>query len=199
MTAHFPWAWFMTGVALFAAGWLHRWRPAEQVDQRVFLVLHRWLRRAVWFFKALWPVGTMAGMLLAAGVAAILRGWQFGVLMLVVYGVITQGEMLIKRTLTRQRPFQVLPAAQMGQPREPHDASFPSGDALRVWLIACVLGAWLPAPWCGLLASVATLVSLGRIALGVHFPLDVIGGAGLGLVAAALVVWLGELLPVFLR
>jgi len=117
--------------------------------------------------------------------------WRRGAALLVAYGIVVLGEMALKRRVARERPFRALPNVLMAQPRQPEDTSFPSGDALRVWLMACALGAWLPSPWCWPLAGVATLVSLGRIALGVHFPLDVIAGTGLGFIAAALAVWLG--------
>jgi membrane-associated phospholipid phosphatase len=38
-------------------------------------------------------------------------------------------------------------------------------------------------------SMVATLVSLGRLALGVHYPSDVIAGAGLGFIATATVIF----------
>ena len=179
------------GVVLFFLGSLHLWRPLAQADRRAFMKLHRWMQPAVPFFRLLWPVGTLAGILTAAIGITIWHSWRRGAMLLLAYAIVVLGEMALKRRVARQRPFQVLPDARMAQPRQPEDTSFPSGDALRVWLMACALGAWLPSPWCWLLAGVATLVSLGRIALGVHFPLDVIGGAGLGLVAAALAVWLG--------
>jgi membrane-associated phospholipid phosphatase len=36
-------------------------------------------------------------------------------------------------------------------------------------------------PFAAVAVALAMLISLGRIAMGVHFPLDVLGGAGLGL------------------
>lgn len=69
---------------------------------------------------------------------------------------------------------------------DPH--SFPSGHAARAVLLAVLLAAWGPA-WAAPLAIVwAPLVSLARVALGVHYLSDVIAGALLGLGAAALAV-----------
>lgn len=69
---------------------------------------------------------------------------------------------------------------------DPH--SFPSGHAARSVLLAVLLTAWGPA-WAAPLAILwAPLVSLARVALGVHYLSDVAAGALLGLAAALVAV-----------
>jgi undecaprenyl-diphosphatase len=68
----------------------------------------------------------------------------------------------------------------------PHDHSFPSGHAATSFAAATILTAAVPrlAPVWFLLALA---IAYSRIYVGVHYPLDVIGGAALGaLVATAL-------------
>jgi len=59
---------------------------------------------------------------------------------------------------------------------------------MRIWYLAFIIPTafGLPLPALFLFCCIAVLVSLGKIALGVHFPLDVIGGMGLGLIGAGL-------------
>jgi undecaprenyl-diphosphatase len=65
---------------------------------------------------------------------------------------------------------------------DPH--SFPSGHAARAFLIA-VVGAALAPLWLVILLWVwAPLVSLARVAMGVHYLSDVIAGAVLGIIVA---------------
>jgi undecaprenyl-diphosphatase len=65
---------------------------------------------------------------------------------------------------------------------DPH--SFPSGHAARAFLIAVVASGLAPA-WLALLLWIwAPLVSLARVAMGVHYVSDVVAGAGLGIVVA---------------
>jgi len=67
---------------------------------------------------------------------------------------------------------------------DPH--SFPSGHAARAFLIA-VLGTVLSPPWLAAVLWVwAPLVSLARVAMGVHYLSDVIAGAILGIIVALL-------------
>ena len=64
--------------------------------------------------------------------------------------------------------------------------SFPSGHATAAFAIACAV---LPdRPVLGLLLLIAAfLVSAGRVMVGVHYPLDVVGGAILGALVAGVV------------
>ena len=62
---------------------------------------------------------------------------------------------------------------------DPH--SFPSGHAARVVMLA-VVGLALGPAWLGVLLLVwAPLVSLARVAMGVHYLSDVVAGMILGL------------------
>lgn len=186
-----PWLLLSAGVALFAVGWLYHLPDMAAWDERAFLWLHRRLLPLQPFFRVLWILGTLWGILGAAVLTAGALGWRKGLALLVAYGVVVTIEVTIKKTVKRPRPFAALSGVRMAQPRAPIDPSFPSGDALRIWLIALALMAWLPPLWGWLLFAVAVLVSLGRIALGVHHPLDVIAGTGLGMLAAALALGLG--------
>ena len=67
---------------------------------------------------------------------------------------------------------------------DPH--SFPSGHAARAFLIA-VLATGLGPIWLAIMLWIwAPLVSLARVAMGVHYVSDILAGAVLGIVVALL-------------
>lgn len=86
---------------------------------------------------------------------------------------------VIKRSVSRERPSGLTAI------EAPDRFSFPSGHSAAAMAVAAMyamtwpsLGIWL--------VPIAMLVGYSRIALGVHYPLDVIAGQGIALVVAAL-------------
>jgi undecaprenyl-diphosphatase len=89
---------------------------------------------------------------------------------------------LIKFIVRRKRPPGEWGAIY--RRTDPH--SFPSGHAARAALIA-VLTIGLGPPWLGILMWMwALLVIFARVAMGVHYFSDVVAGAFLGILVAAL-------------
>ena len=85
----------------------------------------------------------------------------------------------------RQRPFAIH-AVNLLVDRSP-DASFPSDHATFSFAIAGLV--WLQDRRVGWLSmALAALIAISRVFIGTHYPLDVVGGALLGL-AAALLLW----------
>ena len=66
----------------------------------------------------------------------------------------------------------------------PHTASFPSGHATTSFACAATLARFAPRRIAVLLYVLAALIAYSRVYVGVHYPLDVLGGAVLGLLIA---------------
>lgn len=187
---------FLVGLILYIIGQTYKRRDAW-LDVRILTASHHLLRHQPWvsIFRWLWPLGTTPatlGLLLLLAVYNLKLGLTTTLVLVVIMTI----ENLIKRAHARPRPFQALHGIHMLQPRRPRDPSFPSGDALRAWFLASLiplaLGAGYPllqAVTLLVTGILAALVSLGRIAMGVHYPSDVIGGAGLGLIASGAVLF----------
>jgi undecaprenyl-diphosphatase len=87
----------------------------------------------------------------------------------------------------RPRPYEAHSGVRLFVPAS-HDPSFPSDHATAAFAIAVSL--YLRSRGVGVLAlAIATVLGLARVAVGVHYPFDVVGGALLG-TAAALVLWI---------
>jgi membrane-associated phospholipid phosphatase len=86
---------------------------------------------------------------------------------------------LLKQTISVPRPLAVLAAEQFFQSGPPYRAvSFPSGHATAIFAVA---GIWIMAlPGRALLRAalllLAVLVSLSRVMVGVHWPIDILWG-----------------------
>ncbi|MGH8686410.1 MAG: phosphatase PAP2 family protein [Burkholderiales bacterium] len=90
---------------------------------------------------------------------------------------------LLKRGTLRPRPFQSL--AHIAAGAAPLDAySFPSGHTLHA--VAFTLVALAYWPWLApVLVPFTLLTAASRIALGLHYPSDVLAGAALGAAIAS--------------
>jgi undecaprenyl-diphosphatase len=87
----------------------------------------------------------------------------------------------------RPRPYIAHPGDSQLFISPSHDPSFPSDHATGAFAIAMAI--WLRSRRAGAVAfAMAVLVSVGRVAVGTHYPGDVLAGAAIGTLAA-LVLW----------
>lgn len=103
--------------------------------------------------------------------------------------------LMIKFTIRRRRPEGEWGAIYRNT--DPH--SFPSGHAARAVFLA-VLAIGLGPAWLAVLLAVwAPLVSLARVALGVHYLSDILAGMILGVVVGLTILavspWIIQVLP----
>ena len=97
---------------------------------------------------------------------------------------------VLRDAIGRARPPVVYPEPE-ALVRVPHQAAFPSGHAATAFACATVI-AWA-APRLRIPAFVlAAGIAWSRVYVGVHWPLDVLGGAVLGAAVGAVLVFLAR-------
>lgn len=106
-------------------------------------------------------------------------GYSLQILYLVVASNIgTIFYKILKKQTLRPRPYQVHQVIRLGERPLDH-FSFPSGHTLHAVMISVVLGSIVPTLLL-LMLPFTILVALSRMILGLHYPTDVLVGAGLG-------------------
>lgn len=110
---------------------------------------------------------------------------------LVAAGIALAANQVISHAWQRPRPYATHPLADHLLTARSLDPSFPSDHAAAAFAIAiavlfCSRRAGL------VLVACASFVAASRVALGVHYPSDVLVGAGVGVLAAVLVATLGK-------
>jgi undecaprenyl-diphosphatase len=132
-----------------------------------------------WLGNGIFWYALMLALLLADARAAALPVLH----MAFVGAVCTCCYKMIKHTTVRSRPYEVNPLVSARA--APLDRfSFPSGHTLHAVAFSLVAGVHYPGLWSVLVPfSIATAVS--RVALGLHYPSDVVAGAALGALIAA--------------
>lgn len=187
------------GLCLFLIGLSYKIFPLSRLDtsavkliqdQLGHVKLLRWFED-FWFFGR--TIFTLIILLLLTAIK-----WKLGLVALAVFGVLAALERAIKLIIDRPRPYSSEEDIKMLQPQQPSDPSFPSGDVLRIWFLVLILSVAVGNSILFMIVSfiLAGLVSLGRMVFGVHYPTDVLGGAGLGLLGAGITIWLWQFLNI---
>lgn len=184
--------------AVIGGAWLAtRWTVAMAGLLRLDAALRTWvvLHRAAFLNRPLLVFSDIAWLGILWLLIAVALAWRRTipwsdvarlVLALAMSALVT--DHLLKPLIGRARPFTTSAvAAVIGH--SPHGGSFPSGHATAAFAGATVLARCAPSlAWLWWL--IAALVGYTRVYLGVHYPLDVIGGAVIGVLCGLVALYL---------
>jgi membrane-associated phospholipid phosphatase len=155
--------------------------PVERATFHAVNGLPEWLYQPMVVFQYL---GVLAMPLVVATGALAFRRWRLAAALVLVVPLKLALERVVKLLVQRERPGTTVPDAIL-RGVHPAGLSFVSGHAIITFAIAGLLALVLPRRW-GIVAFVlATCNAIARVYLGAHNPLDVVGGAAVGLAIAA--------------
>jgi undecaprenyl-diphosphatase len=155
--------------------------PAERTVFHAINGLPGWLYRPMLVAQYL---GVLAMPLVVAAGALVWRRWRLAAALVLVVPLKLAAERVPKLLVERQRPGSTVPDAILRG--VPHGGlSFVSGHAIITFAIAGLLVLVLPRRWGVVALVLAAANAVARVYLGAHNPLDVVGGAAIGLAIAA--------------
>jgi glycosyltransferase 2 family protein len=170
----------LVGAALIAQTGLPAW------EREVFLAVNGLpggLYRPMWPFM---QYGTFLTIPVIAAIAFV-AGQRRLALVFLISGIgIYVLAKVVKVIAERGRPMELLGDAVSHGPTQT-GAGFPSGHAAVAGALAFAVVGYLSRRWIIASFALAAIVLFGRVYIGAHLPLDVIGGFALGAAAAAAV------------
>ena len=119
------------------------------------------------------------------------------VLLMVIAAIIsslTAG--LIKATIERERPYQVLDVRQLVD--EDENKSFPSNHVQLSFALSTIVLYFYKKPGM-ILFLLSAIMAFGRIYVGVHYPSDVLAGAMIGVLLSTLILKVNSKYKIFLK
>ena len=142
------------------------------------------LHTVVWPFM---QYGTFITIPALAVVAFLFRRFRLA-LAIVLAGVgVYLVALVVKDFVERGRPAALITAVEERELFGADSLGYPSGHAAVAAALTVVVAAHLSVRWVIAALALGAIVLFGRIYVGAHLPLDVIGGAALGAIAGSVV------------
>ncbi|HSP04873.1 MAG TPA: phosphatase PAP2 family protein [Acidimicrobiales bacterium] len=172
--------------ALALGAWEARRGELRAAEARWFSgvngISERWLAPAWVVMQA----GSLGGALGIGGAVAASGHRDLGRRLALVGSLAWAGSKLVKPLANRGRPSSVVEVARI-LGRAQTGLGYPSGHAAVAVAMATAAGSQVPPAWKVPTWSAVAVVAAARIYVGAHLPLDVAGGAALGLATERIV------------
>ncbi|MEE9472651.1 MAG: phosphatase PAP2 family protein [Acidimicrobiia bacterium] len=182
-----PWAGL--GLGLFVVSTALVWDdavPAAELD--LFEWINGWPDALA---VPLWPFmqfGMVVAPFIAAGFAFYLGRKRHPALGLALGGLtMWLLAKVVKEAVGRPRPGGLLEDVNYRVDGGPDGLGYVSGHAVVGFLIVVVAAPYISRKWTVALLFLALLAGTLRVYVGAHLPLDIVGGAGFGIVAGSLI------------
>jgi membrane-associated phospholipid phosphatase len=177
----------VAALVVVALGAVARRTAVTDVELDVFRWFNQWpdtIARPLWLVMQLGAF--WGGLVVAVLVMAVLRGWRGAVVGAVTAVAAWSVAVITKVWVSRGRPADYLTAVNPRFEHLPTGNGYPSGHAAVAFAVATLIAGSLPGRWRVLPYLLAGVVALGRLYFGAHLPLDVVGGAALGVAVGTL-------------
>jgi undecaprenyl-diphosphatase len=158
--------------------------PFEVDVFRAVNELPQGLNTAVWPFM---QYGTFVTIPTLAVIALVFRRFRLALAMVLAGVGVYVLARVIKDVVERGRPGALLTGVEGREVFGPESLGFPSGHAAVAGALTVVVAAHLSRRWVIAALVLGAVVLFGRLYVGAHLPLDVVGGAALGAVAGGVV------------
>jgi membrane-associated phospholipid phosphatase len=145
------------------------------------------LRSVLWVLN---QYGTAVTIPVATAVALAFRRWVLAAALAVSGVTVYVLAKVIKGYVDRGRPAALVSEVVERENFSPESLGYPSGHAAVAWAITIIVLASLGRPWRIAAIVLAVVVPIVRMYVAAHLPLDLIGGAALGIVVASAAVLL---------
>jgi membrane-associated phospholipid phosphatase len=133
-----------------------------------------------------WPLmqyGTFITIPVLAATALAFRRWRLAAAMAVAGVGVYLLAKEVKDVVERGRPDALLDDVHVREVFGLGSLGFPSGHAAVAAALTVVVAAHLSRRWTYLALGLAVVVGIGRMYVGAHLPLDLVGGFALGVIA----------------
>ena len=142
------------------------------------------LRPLLWVLN---QYGTAITIPVATVVALAFRRWVLAAALAMSGMTVYVLAKVIKGYVGRGRPSALLESVVEREPFSPESLGYPSGHAAVAWAITIIVLAFMGRPWRRVAIVLAIVVPVVRMYVAAHLPLDLIGGAALGVFVASAV------------
>lgn len=171
----------LVGTALLAERGVYGWEVA--IFQAVN-GLPGSLRPLLWVLN---QYGTAITIPVATVIALAFRRWVLAAALAISGVTVYVLAKVIKGYVDRGRPSALIESVVEREPFSPESLGYPSGHAAVAWAITIIVLAFMGRPWRRVAIVLAIVVPVVRMYVAAHLPLDLIGGAALGVFVASAV------------